>query len=254
MKPLTRIFIKCFKQLRAQYDIIEANNIIAHCKYINFFNANTNQNNLAFATAKCWWSTHVNQQMESVKIKLENMCQWKEAIECEDNLMWNPVLSIIFSIISHWVIQFNILLINESINCFENQLTSRMTHGKMIFDGFSEYRILGKCFLCVSMPRYVGVPMYVYLYWDLSCESCRDDRQMDFAEQIESVAYVICGENKRVSFKNFRDIWHTRGVSIVVSTMLGIYCDPFPNSPTRSSISYTAWLSWMEAIWFPPTR
>ncbi|XP_070850722.1 NADPH oxidase 5 isoform X2 [Drosophila suzukii] len=39
-----------------------------------------------------------------------------------------------------------------------------------------------------------------------------DDRQMDFAEQIESVAYVICGENKRVSFKNFRDIWHTRGV------------------------------------------
>lgn len=40
-----------------------------------------------------------------------------------------------------------------------------------------------------------------------------DDRQMDFAEQIESVAYVICGENSRVTFKNFRDIWHTRGVS-----------------------------------------
>ncbi|XP_017078957.1 NADPH oxidase 5 isoform X1 [Drosophila eugracilis] len=39
-----------------------------------------------------------------------------------------------------------------------------------------------------------------------------DDRQMDFAEQIESVAYVICGENKRVTFKNFRDIWHTRGI------------------------------------------
>ncbi|KAH8366324.1 hypothetical protein KR200_011746 [Drosophila serrata] len=39
-----------------------------------------------------------------------------------------------------------------------------------------------------------------------------DDRQMDFAEQIESVAYVICGENSRVSFKNFRDIWHTRGI------------------------------------------
>ncbi|KAH8400713.1 hypothetical protein KR009_000514 [Drosophila setifemur] len=39
-----------------------------------------------------------------------------------------------------------------------------------------------------------------------------DDRQMDFAEQIESVAYVICGENSRVGFKNFRDIWHTRGI------------------------------------------
>ncbi|XP_070066124.1 NADPH oxidase 5 isoform X4 [Drosophila virilis] len=39
-----------------------------------------------------------------------------------------------------------------------------------------------------------------------------DDRQMDFAEQIESVAYVICGEKSQVSFKNFRDIWHTRGI------------------------------------------
>ncbi|EDW02416.1 GH19904 [Drosophila grimshawi] len=35
---------------------------------------------------------------------------------------------------------------------------------------------------------------------------------MDFAEQIESVAYVICGEKSQVSFKNFRDIWHTRGI------------------------------------------
>ncbi|KAH8369836.1 hypothetical protein KR093_001096 [Drosophila rubida] len=39
-----------------------------------------------------------------------------------------------------------------------------------------------------------------------------DDRQMDFAEQIESVAYVICGDKSQVSFKNFRDIWHTRGI------------------------------------------
>ncbi|KAL7741669.1 hypothetical protein ACLKA6_000290 [Drosophila palustris] len=39
-----------------------------------------------------------------------------------------------------------------------------------------------------------------------------DDRQMDFAEQIESVAYVICGEKSQVCFKNFRDIWHTRGI------------------------------------------
>lgn len=37
---------------------------------------------------------------------------------------------------------------------------------------------------------------------------------MDFAEQIESVAYVICGDKSQVSFKNFRDIWHTRGVSM----------------------------------------
>ncbi|XP_037826147.1 uncharacterized protein LOC119614118 isoform X2 [Lucilia sericata] len=39
-----------------------------------------------------------------------------------------------------------------------------------------------------------------------------DDRQMDYAEQLESVAYVLCGENSKITFKNFKDIWHTRGI------------------------------------------
>ncbi|KAM7343030.1 NADPH oxidase isoform 2-T3 [Cochliomyia hominivorax] len=39
-----------------------------------------------------------------------------------------------------------------------------------------------------------------------------DDRQMDYAEQLESVAYVICGEKSKVTFKNFSDIWHARGI------------------------------------------
>ncbi|XP_058986833.1 uncharacterized protein LOC101895123 isoform X2 [Musca domestica] len=39
-----------------------------------------------------------------------------------------------------------------------------------------------------------------------------DDRQMDYAEQLESVAYVICGENSKITFKNFTDIWHARGI------------------------------------------
>ncbi|KAI8118161.1 NADPH oxidase 5 [Lucilia cuprina] len=39
-----------------------------------------------------------------------------------------------------------------------------------------------------------------------------DERQMDYAEQLESVAYVLCGENSKITFKNFKDIWHTRGI------------------------------------------
>lgn len=36
---------------------------------------------------------------------------------------------------------------------------------------------------------------------------------MDFAEQIESVAYVVCGEGT-VPFDKFRKIWQVKGVNI----------------------------------------
>ncbi|XP_075169966.1 NADPH oxidase [Haematobia irritans] len=39
-----------------------------------------------------------------------------------------------------------------------------------------------------------------------------DDRQMDYAEQLESVAYVICGENSKITFRNFNEIWNARGI------------------------------------------
>lgn len=39
---------------------------------------------------------------------------------------------------------------------------------------------------------------------------------MDFAEQLESVAYVICGENSKITPKNFTEIWQARGVSNVL--------------------------------------
>ncbi|XP_055837078.1 NADPH oxidase 5 isoform X2 [Episyrphus balteatus] len=38
-----------------------------------------------------------------------------------------------------------------------------------------------------------------------------EDRQKDFAEQLESVAYVICGESK-ITFNNFEEIWEARGI------------------------------------------
>lgn len=34
---------------------------------------------------------------------------------------------------------------------------------------------------------------------------------MDFAEQVESVAYVLCGE-ETIPFKKFRKIWQVKGV------------------------------------------
>lgn len=39
-----------------------------------------------------------------------------------------------------------------------------------------------------------------------------DEKQIDFAEQLESVAYVICGENT-VTFDKFVQIWNAKGVS-----------------------------------------
>jgi hypothetical protein len=41
-----------------------------------------------------------------------------------------------------------------------------------------------------------------------------DEKQIDFAEQIESVTYVICGENK-IDFDKFCQIWKAKGVRIL---------------------------------------
>lgn len=39
-----------------------------------------------------------------------------------------------------------------------------------------------------------------------------NEKQIDFAEQIESVTYVICGENT-IDFDKFSQIWQAKGVS-----------------------------------------
>uniref|UniRef100_A0A1B0DLE8 EF-hand domain-containing protein n=1 Tax=Phlebotomus papatasi TaxID=29031 RepID=A0A1B0DLE8_PHLPP len=38
-----------------------------------------------------------------------------------------------------------------------------------------------------------------------------EEKQIDFAEQLESVAYVLCGEGK-ISFEKFCEIWHAKGI------------------------------------------
>lgn len=38
-----------------------------------------------------------------------------------------------------------------------------------------------------------------------------EDKEMDFAEQLESVAYVLCGEGT-ITFDKFQSIWKARGI------------------------------------------
>uniref|UniRef100_A0A1B0CH89 EF-hand domain-containing protein n=2 Tax=Lutzomyia longipalpis TaxID=7200 RepID=A0A1B0CH89_LUTLO len=38
-----------------------------------------------------------------------------------------------------------------------------------------------------------------------------EEKQIDFAEQLESVAYVLCGEG-RITFDKFCEIWHAKGI------------------------------------------
>lgn len=38
-----------------------------------------------------------------------------------------------------------------------------------------------------------------------------DEKQIDFAEQIESVAYVLCGEGQ-ITFEKFQQIWLAKGI------------------------------------------
>lgn len=42
-----------------------------------------------------------------------------------------------------------------------------------------------------------------------------DEKQIDFAEQLESVAYVLCGDGT-VTYDKFCQIWHAKGVSVRV--------------------------------------
>lgn len=46
----------------------------------------------------------------------------------------------------------------------------------------------------------------------LLCVRASDEKEIDFAEQLESVAYVLCGEGP-ITFEKFISIWNARGVS-----------------------------------------
>uniref|UniRef100_A0A182IU16 Uncharacterized protein n=1 Tax=Anopheles atroparvus TaxID=41427 RepID=A0A182IU16_ANOAO len=51
-----------------------------------------------------------------------------------------------------------------------------------------------------------------FSYSSLSTFSiCSDEKQIDFAEQLESVAYVLCGDGT-VTYDKFCQIWHAKGI------------------------------------------
>lgn len=45
------------------------------------------------------------------------------------------------------------------------------------------------------------------------------EKEMDFAEQIESVAYVLCGDGT-ILFEKFVSIWKARGVSAFIDLQI----------------------------------
>lgn len=47
----------------------------------------------------------------------------------------------------------------------------------------------------------------------------REEKEIDFAEQVESVAYVLCGEGT-INFDKFQHIWHAKGVSILKTVVI----------------------------------
>jgi hypothetical protein len=49
----------------------------------------------------------------------------------------------------------------------------------------------------------------------------RDEKQIDFAEQVESVAYVLCGDDA-ITLEKFCQIFQAKGVSYK-STKLLVY-------------------------------
>lgn len=56
------------------------------------------------------------------------------------------------------------------------------------------------------------------------CINCSDEKQIDFAEQLESVAYVICGENI-VTFDDFVQIWNAKGIVDKFYRLIGMLND-----------------------------
>jgi hypothetical protein len=54
--------------------------------------------------------------------------------------------------------------------------------------------------------------MIVTSRWPWPCLCFRDEKQIDFAEQVESVAYVLCGEDA-ITLDKFCQIFQAKGVS-----------------------------------------
>lgn len=74
---------------------------------------------------------------------------------------------------------------------------------------------VGKKYKRASVEEYIKLQKMnryslISLNWTMIC--FRDEKQMDLAEQLESVAYVLCGDD-RVTLDKFCQIFQAKGVS-----------------------------------------
>lgn len=79
----------------------------------------------------------------------------------------------------------------------------------------------------------------------------RNEKQQDFAEQVESVAFCLCGEQD-IKLEQFYQIFHAKGVSC--TNNLNDVCDLFwrklihTNATISNSHYYTAHTYTIEAL------
>lgn len=79
------------------------------------------------------------------------------------------------------------------------------------------------------LPSQVDAELYKYIYIKLQRLLCRNEKQSDLAEQIESVAYELCGDTKITSDK-FHQIFQEKGVSW---SSTNLYCATYIEESTR---------------------
>lgn len=98
-------------------------------------------------------------------------------------------------------------LIRTATSCWSRKNGSSFSRGgwrKYLFLLSMDIRIVVYFVIFRRRSRYICLASrYLRLF--------RNEKQNDFVDQIESVAYVLCGENP-ISLNNFRQIFHTKGV------------------------------------------
>ena len=56
----------------------------------------------------------------------------------------------------------------------------------------------------------------IYFFISVCLSVCRDERHIDFAEQVESVAYVLCGDGP-LDLHRFYQLFQAKGVRVSTS-------------------------------------
>jgi hypothetical protein len=80
---------------------------------------------------------------------------------------------------------------------------------------------------------------YLSSNYNFSYTSNSEDNEIDLAEQIESVAYVLCGEGL-ITFEKFCKIWQAKGVSTKLNTLNSV------EKSMKHLFSHRLWTNYTE--------